>query len=151
MAHAHHFQVCMFHALGAYIVTAGSRIQRRCLDEPIWLFPEYVDLSDGGVAAKVSNILKGLSDDIKGLDKDHASHALRIGPTDDLAMECLVDLVSRIILKGDWQWEGECMIFNYLTTRLHVTRAGTRLFVEHAGIWFLFMACHSTAACLAFL
>ena len=44
----------------------------------------------------------------------------------DLAMMQLV-LIIDVIPRGDWDWEGECSIFGYLTNRVHVSTAGKGL------------------------
>lgn len=139
------FEIDFLHALAAYIVTAGGSLASDpASDEPAWLFPGYTDLKNGGAASKVSRILKDLVGVVEGLDELHASHGLRVGPTDDLAMNIAVNIVS-IIARGDWHWEGECMVFNYITQRLHVSEAGTSNIAKHAPLLALLLL----TACLA--
>jgi hypothetical protein len=98
--HAKSYEMDIFHALACYFVTAGGGLRNDDPDEPNWLFPNLAKLK-GGPASKISKMLSDLIGDVEGLTKEHTSHGLRAGPSDDLAMNELVDIVALISL-GNW-------------------------------------------------
>jgi len=95
------YKIDVLHALGCYIITQGDKLNSCDPDEKDWLFPEFYNLASGGASAKATRIIKSLVDYIPSLYPEHASHGLRAGPADDLAMNELVDVVS-IIARGNW-------------------------------------------------
>ena len=95
------YAVDILHALACYIVTAGGKLSdNKHPDEPTWLFPNMADLADGGPAAKTSRIISSLIGSVDGLGVEHTSHGLRVGSSDDLAMNELIDIVALIALGG---------------------------------------------------
>ena len=94
------FEMDSIHGFGSYIVTQGDMLQSG-ENEKDWLYPDFYKLESGGAASKASRIIKGLVDEIPNLEKDHASHGLRAGSADELAMNESVDVVS-IISRGNW-------------------------------------------------
>ena len=101
---AESFLLDVYNALAVYIITSGGKLSKNSNpDQPNWLFPGLEKLADGGAASRVTRLLTQLfeQESVPGLLKEHGSHGLRAGPSDDLAMNELVDVVS-IICRGDW-------------------------------------------------
>lgn len=101
---------CALHALGVYIISAihnGKLNRNPNIDEPIWLLPDFQGLANGGAATKITRILSELekTKKVEGLSEKHTSHGLRAGPSDDLALNEAVDVIS-IICRGNW-----CVMF----------------------------------------
>jgi hypothetical protein len=126
---------CVLHALGVYIILAihyGKLNSNRNPDDPIWLLPNYQGLANGGAATKISRILTELekTKKVEGLSKDHTSHGLRAGSSDDLALNEAVDVIS-IICRGNWCVVSVSVGFSVCST------AGTQriclLFLSFAG------------------
>jgi hypothetical protein len=121
------YQVDQIHALACYIITAEGKLKGSAdPDEPDWLFPDFANLADGGASTKATAILRALVGVVEGLDAKHTSHGLRAGPTDDMAMNRVCDVVC-MIARGNWDWTGECQLFGYIFNPLHVSRAGKSL------------------------
>jgi hypothetical protein len=121
------YEVCQIHGLACYIVTAGGKIRGSGNpDEPDWLFPDFANLADGGASTKATAILKALVGVVPGLEAKHTAHGLRAGPTDDMAMNRVCDVVC-MVARGNWDWVGECQLFGYIFNPLHVSRAGKSL------------------------
>jgi hypothetical protein len=121
------YEVCQIHGLACYIVTAGGKIRGSANPaEPDWLFPDFATLADGGASTKATAILKALVGVVPGLEAKHTAHGLRAGPTDDMAMNRVCDVVC-MIARGNWDWAGECQLFGYIFNPLHVSRAGKSL------------------------
>lgn len=95
------YKVDVIHALACYIVTQGGRLNSGDPETKDWLFPEFYNLASGGASSKATRVLKSLVDKIPNLLAEHASHGLRAGPSDDLAMNELVDVIS-MICRGNW-------------------------------------------------
>lgn len=130
------FLLDMIHSLGAYIITADGMFdnmrERECDDGVSFVFPELADLADGGAAAKVTRILKSLVGIVDGLTEDHAAHGLRVGPADDIVFHRAFNIVAAIA-RGNWDFSGECCIFEYWTMKLFVAMAGKTL-CEQQGL-----------------
>jgi hypothetical protein len=124
------YRMDWLHSIACYIITAAGKLgsANKNPDDPAWLFPGYTNLADGGASSKASRILKKLAETgtVEGLRKEHTSHSLRAGSSDDMATNIWCHIVS-MICRGNWDWTGECQIFGYVTKIVHVLDAGRAL------------------------
>jgi hypothetical protein len=126
------FELDLIHALATYVLSAGHKLSKRDLTrgpngdvvpDLVWLFPDYAKLEGGGCAAKINNVLRQLYE-AKVTSMLFTSHGLRVGATNDLAMQSDVPFLS-IVARGDWFIEGECTVYHYISRERLVTNAGT--------------------------
>ena len=83
-------------------------------------------MADGGASSKASRIMKALVPHVNGLENKMTAHGLHVGASDDMAFNVYCHIVD-MIYRGNWDLKGDCQIFNYLTNKLHVSRAGKAL------------------------
>ncbi|MGH7974120.1 MAG: hypothetical protein ACREBR_01240, partial [bacterium] len=123
------FHLDQFHSFACYLIAGSGRLDAAITgNETIkFIFPGFVNMVSGGAAAKVSRILKACFDEgVPGMTAEMTSHGLRVSSADTMVFNKTVDLVMAIF-RGNWNFEGECLILHYLTKKLFVTQAGKAL------------------------
>lgn len=91
-----------------------------------WMFPEFVNMCDGGATRKATHIFKSLLGVVSGLLPQHTSHGIGVGSTDDMAFNISTHIIDAIF-RGGWDFSGECTMFTYMTKKLHNLRGGKAL------------------------
>lgn len=128
--HANSFTIDSFHSMAAYLITLDGTFERssgsNSNSEASYVFPEFSDLANGGAAAKVSRVLKGLIGKVDGLTEDPTGHSLCVGSADDMVYHNNFNLFAALS-RGNWDFSGECTIFTYWTMKLFVGMAGKML------------------------
>ncbi|MGH7954610.1 MAG: hypothetical protein ACREOZ_01480, partial [Gloeomargaritales cyanobacterium] len=124
------FHLDQFHTLACYLLAGQGRYDAAAALIPggtNWIFPAYVNMADGGAAAKVTRVVhQCLKDKVLGLTEDMSGHGIRVSSADTMVFNTSVHIVDAIC-RGNWDFRGDCMIFHYLTKKLHVARAGKAL------------------------
>jgi hypothetical protein len=119
-----------YHALACYLLAGHGRYAATvdpALSGVNWMFPTYVDMRDGGAAAKASRIItKCYNEGVEGVPKALRSHGLRVSSTDDMIFNITLSLFDAIA-RGGWDCKGDSTFFHYLTQKLHIARAGRAL------------------------
>ena len=125
---AENFALDVGHALACNLVTGGfgnhraSATTAECGTN--WIFPGYVDMTDGGAASKVTRILaKCKAGGVKGIPDNASSHGIRVSATNTMMFHEGLPLPS-VIARGGWEHDRESMIFYYFTQKLFVTKGG---------------------------
>ena len=80
-------------------------------------------MADGGASAKATRILKKLLGKVDGLTEDHTAHGLRAGATDDMLLHRYCNIIAAIF-RGNWEFEGDCVLFRYLWGKLFTSMSG---------------------------
>lgn len=84
------YQLDWFHAMGCYLLSGPSGFEVASVlipDGTTFLFPTFVNLSDGGIAKKVTDKLKSLVGIVDGLTAAMTSHCFRAGASDDIQLD----------------------------------------------------------------
>jgi hypothetical protein len=120
------YATCYMWTFGAYIIMeqAGGALRTQ-LNMPDFVYPDYQKLR-GSASSKVTAAISTLFGKVDGLLKEHTSHGLRVGATDDMLSNNFCHLVCAIA-RGAWDCIGLCMIFSYYTKNLHVSTSGKAL------------------------
>ena len=108
---AESYKVCWYHAIVCYLVTTGGSSFLITNLNPLtqgakYIFPNFVRLSDGGIASKITGILKGWVGSIDLLTAKHTSQSFKHGAADDLSYNPLVSIVA-IVARGNWDYSGQ--------------------------------------------
>lgn len=122
------YELDVAHSLACTLVTGGSGAHKASAtaeeSNVNWIFPGYVDMTDGGAAAKVTRIIeKCRAGGVKGIPPEATSHGLRVGATDLMMFHDALGLPP-VVARGGWEYDRESMILYYFTQRLHVTKGG---------------------------
>ncbi|MGH7955285.1 MAG: hypothetical protein ACREOZ_04925, partial [Gloeomargaritales cyanobacterium] len=124
------FHLDQLHSFACYILSgqgrhdaslglAGGGVQ--------WMFPAYCQMANGGAASKVGRVItQCFNDSVPGVSKNMTSHGLRISSTDTVLFNFYVHTVVAFN-RGNWDFKGDCLLFHYLTKKLHVATAGKAL------------------------
>ena len=121
----HGWGACFYHGLASFLVTARGELKSDG-DEPDWIFNYYRQLSPASVASVITKVIRQFVETIEGVTVDMTSHGLRAGAADTMAFNLHCHIVA-IIMRGDWDWKGECQLFGYLTAKLYLALAGKAL------------------------
>ena len=80
-----------------------------------WIFPGYVDMTDGGAASKVTRILaKCKAGGVKGIPANASSHGIRVSAINTMMFHEGLTL-SSVIARGGWEHDRESIINCYFT------------------------------------
>ena len=90
------YELDQFHALACYVIAGGgtSHSPDPELAGVSWMFPAFVNMSDGGASKKATRILKNLVGKVADLTDEMTSHGLRVGSTDDMAENTQVHIIE---------------------------------------------------------
>ena len=92
-----------------------------------FMFPEYVDMADGGAASKVSRIIEKCRDGgVEGIPDDLTSHGIRVSAADEMMFNEHLPFFAAIA-RGGWDCKADTLLFFYLTLKKHVATAGKAL------------------------
>ncbi len=118
------------HSLSCYIISntqgTASSGKNNNEEEPDWIFPTLACLAKGGAAAHCTKLIQSCVGKVEGILKEHTSHTIRHGCTDDMAENSNLDIIA-MIARGGWSFEAECCFFIYLNKNCHIKRAGQAL------------------------
>jgi hypothetical protein len=122
--HSYGYPTCYMWTFGAYIIMEEGALRTQ-KNMPDFIYPDYRKLK-GSASAKVTQAISSLVGKVDGLLKEHTSHGLRVGATDDMLSNNFCHLACAIA-RGAWDYSGVCMIFSYFTKNLHVSTSGKAL------------------------
>lgn len=91
-----------------------------------WIFPQVVNLADGGAASMVGRILDKCRPNVDGIPIDTNCHGLRVTGTDEMIFCPMLSLFSAIA-RGGWNFKSESQAFGYFTQKKHVVAGGLAL------------------------
>jgi len=91
-----------------------------------WMFPQVVNLADGGAASMVGRILDKCRSNVDGIPEDTNCHGLRVTGTDEMIFCPSLSLFSAIA-RGGWNFKSESQAFGYFTQKKHVVAGGLAL------------------------
>ena len=120
-----------FHSLGCYLLCAPSKHKASASAEEAginFMFPSYVNMADGGCAAKVTRTIEKCRDGgkVEGIPDDLTSHGLRVSAADEMMFNVYLPFFAAIA-RGGWDCKADTMLFFYLTLKLHMATAGKAL------------------------
>ena len=100
------------HSMACYMLVYGNSFRmfpsENNPDGVEFLFPSYVNVSDGGITAKIGRMLARIvkSNTVPGLTKRHTSHGFKHGVVDDLAHNPHVNIIC-IVCRANWDYSGK--------------------------------------------
>ena len=116
-----------FHAMACFLLCGegGHKASLASEGDGInWMFPNYVDMAEGGAAAKCSRVLaKCKAGLVEGIPADTSSHGVRVTATDAMLQNHLLQFFSAIV-RGGWNFSHDSVFFQYPTQKLHTIAAG---------------------------
>ena len=101
------FYVDWNHTIGCYFIACGGLLDSQPIPNGVkFLFPTYVNVSDGGIASRITTELKNMVGKVPNLTRKHTSQGFKHGAADDMSFNPRCNIVA-IVARANWDYSGQ--------------------------------------------